>query len=144
MNLTSYETDVVAWSKKQASLLRAGKFSELDIANIAEEIEDVGRSEERELSSRMAVLLMHLLKWQYQPERQSRSWSRTVKEQRKRVLLRIKRTPSLKHVVDDSDWAAEAWADAVAKAVEETGLDTFPDECPWTMQEVLNESWLPK
>jgi len=143
MDMRSYQNDVVAWSKKQAALLRAGRFSELDIANIVEEIEDVGKSEERELSSRMAVLLTHLLKWQYQPERQSRSWSRTVKEQRKRVLLRIKRTPSLKHVVDDSDWVAEAWADAVAKAVEETGLDVFPEDCPWTMTDVLSENWLP-
>ena len=80
MSLVSYETDVIAWANRQAALLRAGRFSELDIANIAEEIEDVGKSEERELASRMAVLLMHLLKWQYQPERQSRSWLRTIKE----------------------------------------------------------------
>lgn len=139
---TSYEDDVIAWSRKQADLLRAGKFSELDIVNIAEEIEDVGRSEERELANRMAVLLMHLLKWQYQPERQSRSWLRTIREQRKRVFLRIKRTPSLKYVVADLDWIAEVWADAVAQAIEETGLDVFPEECPWPMEDVLSDNWL--
>jgi len=143
MSLVSYETDVIAWANRQAALLRAGRFSELDIANIAEEIEDVGKSEERELASRMAVLLMHLLKWQYQPERQSRSWLRTIKEQRKRVILRVKRTPSLRHIMDDGDWVAEVWADAVAKAVEETGLDVFPDECRWQMEDVLREDWLP-
>jgi len=143
MGLASYETDVIAWANRQAALLRAGRFSELDIANIAEEIEDVGKSEERELATRMAVLLMHLLKWQYQLERQSRSWLRTIKEQRKRVILRVKRTPSLQRIMDDGDWVAEVWADAVAKAVEETGLDVFPDECRWKMEDVLREDWLP-
>ena len=77
---TTYENDIVAWAKEQAYLLRSGKLSALDIEHIAEEIEDVGKSEQRELASRMAVLLAHLLKWQYQPERQSRSWQRTIKE----------------------------------------------------------------
>lgn len=66
---TSYEKDVVAWAKEQAALLRAGQFSALDIEHLAEEIEDVGKSEQRELANRMAVLLAHLLKWQCQPER---------------------------------------------------------------------------
>ncbi|MDR3089077.1 MAG: DUF29 domain-containing protein, partial [Desulfobulbaceae bacterium] len=71
---TAYETDVVAWAGEQARLLRAGRFDLLDIENIAEEIEDVGKAEQRELMSRMAVLLAHLLKWQYQPERRGKSW----------------------------------------------------------------------
>jgi len=144
MQLTSYKNDVVIWAKEQAALLRNGRFSELDIANIAEEIEDVGKSEERELASRMAVLLMHLLKWQYQPERQNRSWLRTIKEQRKRVLLRVTRTPSLKQIVLDMDWVTEVWSDAVVKAIEETGIDVFPEECPWIMSDILKEGWLPE
>ena len=73
MNTTSYESDIVAWAHEQAALIRAGRFEYLDLANIAEEIEDVGKSEQREIASRMAVLLMHLLKWEYQPEFRSKS-----------------------------------------------------------------------
>lgn len=75
---TRYETDVVAWSNEQAELLRSGKFSEIDGKNIAEEIADVGKSEQRELASRMAVLIAHLLKWKYQPERRGSSWEKTI------------------------------------------------------------------
>jgi Domain of unknown function DUF29 len=90
---TAYDTDIIAWSKEQASLLRSGKLSAIDIEHIAEEIEDVGKSEQRELANRMAVLLSHLLKWQYQPERQSGSWQRTIKEQRKAIARRINTPP---------------------------------------------------
>jgi hypothetical protein len=79
---TSYEKDVVAWAKEQAALLRAGKLSAIDVEHIAEEIEDVGKSEQRELVNRMAVLLAHLLKWQFQPDRRGASWMRTIDAQR--------------------------------------------------------------
>ncbi len=100
---TRYETDVVAWANEQAALLRSGKLSQLDIANIAEEIEDVGKSEKRELASRMAVLLAHLLKWQFQAGRRGSSWQRTIREQRKSILLRVRKTPSLKSCLTDSE-----------------------------------------
>lgn len=74
-----YEQDVVAWAQEQAALLREGKFSAVDVEHIADEIEDVGKSEQRELSSRMAVLLADLLRWQYQPGRRGSSWQRTIK-----------------------------------------------------------------
>ena len=75
---TPYEKDVVAWAYEQAALLRAGKLASIDIEHIAEEIEDVGKSEQREFASRMAVLLAHLLKWQFQPERRGNSWTNTI------------------------------------------------------------------
>lgn len=93
---SSYDGDIVAWASEQARLLRAGLFSQLDIEHVIEEIEDVGKSEKRELASRLAVLLAHLLKWQYQPERQGNSWRRTIKEQRNVTALLIKKTPSLR------------------------------------------------
>ena len=93
---TGYNHDVVLWAREQAALLRAGRLAELDIANIAEEIEDVGKAEQRELASRMAVLLMHLLKWAFQPGKRTRSWLLTIKEQRRGVLLALQDTPSLK------------------------------------------------
>jgi len=140
---TSYQVDVVAWANEQAALIRLGKFDQLDLEHIAEEIEDVGKSEQRELESRMAVLLAHLLKWQYQPDRQGGSWSRTIKEQRKGVLARLKKTPSLKASISDASWLDETWSDAVVQVTNETGLDVFPDACPWRMDDVLKEGWLP-
>lgn len=143
LKLVCYETDVVAWACEQARLIRAGRFDLLDIEHIAEEIEDVGKSEQRELANRMAVLLAHLLKWQYQPERQSNSWMRTIKEQRKRVLIRLDKTPSLRACLNDSDWWCDTWADAVTQATSETGIDTLPEACPWATAEILGEGWLP-
>ena len=140
---TRYESDVVAWANEQARLIRAGQFELLDLEHIADEIEDVGKSEQRELAKRMAMLLAHLLKWQYQPERQGSSWVRTIKEQRKRVLLRLEETPSLSGKLSDVKWWTDVWADAVSQAITETGVDTFPDECPWVVSEVLQPDWLP-
>ncbi|MFM2057197.1 MAG: hypothetical protein RLY71_1582 [Pseudomonadota bacterium] len=141
---TPYEKDVVAWAMEQAALLRAGKLSAIDIEHIAEEIEDVGKSEKRELASRTAVLLAHLLKWQCQPSRRGSSWSRTIKEQRKAIAAAMRQTPSLKASLSDADWLAGTWADAVTKAVDETGLDSFPEDCPWSMDQVLSVDFLPE
>jgi hypothetical protein len=140
---TPYKTDIVEWANEQAAFLRAGRFDLLDLEHIAEEIEDVGKSEQRELANRMAVLLAHLLKWQYQPERQGTSWARTIKELRKGVLNRIEETPSLKNKLGDAKWLSTVWADAVAQAIAETGIGEFPEECPWTVAAVLSEGWLP-
>lgn len=141
--LTHYEKDVLAWANEQARLIRAKRFDLLDIEHIADEIEDVGKSEQRELASRMAVLLAHLLKWQYQPERQGSSWARTIKEQRRSVLRRLEKTPSLKGQLADLSWWADVWSDAVAQAASETGLSDFPEACPWLEAEILSEPWLP-
>lgn len=139
-----YETDIVAWANEQARLIRAGRFDLLDLEHIAEEIEDVGKSEQRELASRMAVLLAHLLKWKFQPERQGNSWARTIKAQRKEVLYLLDETPSLRGKLSDARWLDMVWSKAVAQAGDETGLDDWPDVLPWTLNsEVLNPDWLP-
>jgi Domain of unknown function DUF29 len=143
MASTAYKTDIVAWANEQAALIRMGKIDQMDLEHIAEEIEDVGKSEQRELESRMAVLLAHLLKWQYQPDRQSASWQRTIKEQRKRVLIRLKQTPSLKNSLSDPDWLASAWSDAITLAIDETGIVSFPDDMPWSVEQVLANDFLP-
>jgi hypothetical protein len=140
---TAYENDIVAWAKEQAYLLRSGQMSALDIEHIAEEIEDVGKSEQRELANRMAILLSHLLKWQYQPERQGSSWQRTIKEQRKAIARRLKNTPSLKAPINDVEWLEDTWSDAVSLAINETGLDCFPEACRWSIEDILAEDWLP-
>ena len=95
MNI-AYEKDIVAWANEQAGFIRARRFDLLDLENIAEEIEDVGKSEQRELESRMAVLFAHLLKWKFQSERRSRSWQDTIADQRNMIERRLRKTPSLK------------------------------------------------
>ena len=139
-----YEQDVIAWANEQARLLRAGEFDRLDIEHLAEEIEDVGKSEQRELASRMAALLTNLLKWQYQSERHGSSWQRVIRAQRRAIALRLKRTPSLKTMLCDSDWWEEIWADAMSAATTETGLDTLPENCPWSQTDILEPDWLPE
>ncbi len=144
-NLHDYDGDIIAWANEQARLLRAGLFSQLDIEHIAEEIEDVGKSERRELESRMAVLLTHLIKWQHQPERQGNSWRRTIKTQRKGIAERLRKTPSLKPDIEDPAWWEQTWADALTLTTRETGLpfDAFPEECPWNFGQIMDEDFWP-
>lgn len=145
MEKATYETDVIAWAQEQARLLRAGRFDALDIEHIAEEIEDVGKSEQRELASRMVVLLCHLLKWRYQPERRGSSWEKTIRVQRESVARRLKKTPSLKAALQDSDWWDDVWGDARLATEQETSIpyDKFPDCCLWTADQVLSQDFLP-
>ncbi len=128
-----YEQDVVVWAQEQARLLRAGDFAALDIEHIADEIEDVGKAEQRELASRMAVLLAHLLTWRFQPQARTKSWRATIAIQRKSIARRIGATPSLKATLRDPEWQDDIWLDALKAAISETGLDpaVFPGACPW-------------
>lgn len=140
----AYDQDILAWSQEQARLIRAGRFELLDVAHVAEEIEDVGKSEQRELANRMTLLLAHLLKWQYQPERRGASWEKTIKAQRKELAYHLDETPSLRPKLLEARWLEMVWAKAIAQAVSETGLDCFPDDCPWIMDdEILNPAWFP-
>lgn len=142
---TAYESDIIAWANEQASLLRSGLLSAIDIEHIAEEIEDVGKSEQRELASRMVILLVHLLKWHYQPERQGMSWSLTIKEQRKAILRRINKTPSLNATLNDVEWWEDVWLDAKTATEKETGIafEQFPETSLWSIESILTENWLP-
>jgi len=134
----NYESDFYAWTQEQAELLRSGRFDELDAQNILEEIESMGRSAENELESRLQVLLMHLLKWEYQSSRRGKSWQLTIEEQRRKIDRRLSKSPSLKHKL--ADIVEDAYGDAVIAAERETGLErgVFPTVCPWTIEEVLN------
>lgn len=143
--MTRYETDVIAWANEQAAFLRSGRFELIDIEHLAEEIEDVGKSEKRELASRWTVLLSHLIKWKYQQLRRGSSWEKTIKLQRKTVQLRIKETPSLKVSLKDPDWLEEVWNDALIQAEKETGFEIsiFPDDCPWNAEQILSNEFFP-
>jgi hypothetical protein len=102
----------------------------------------VGKSEQRELASRMALLLAHLLKWQFQPEPQGRSWQITIRNQRRAIQLHLKQA-SLKAKLNDVEWMEIVWGDAVYQASKETGLDNFPEACPWSVNDILIDGWMP-
>jgi Domain of unknown function DUF29 len=134
----SYDNDVIAWANEQARLLRAGRFNELDIEHIVDEIEDVGKSEQRDLQSRMAVLLVHLLKWQYQPDHRGSSWAYIIRIRREAIARRLQRTRSLNVSLNDPEWWADAWGDALMQVANETELSDFPDFCPENVLQFLN------
>lgn len=138
-----YDQDLYAWALQNAALIRSGRIHEADLLNIAEELESMGRSERRALGNRLAVLLMHLLKWRYQPALRGKSWQATIKEQRRQVLRLLKDSPSLKP--DLPVMLLEVYEDAVLMAVAETHLDesSFPAKCPFTVGQVLDMNFWP-
>jgi hypothetical protein len=142
-NAVNYEQDFYAWTVEQARLLRAGELSAIDAVNLAEEIESMGRRDRRELESRLTVLLTHLLKWQMQPDQRSRSWSATMREQRRQIEKLLRESPSLRPFV--ANVLAQAYSDAREDAADKTGLpeSAFPTKCPFTLDEVLSRSFLP-
>jgi hypothetical protein len=138
-----YERDFNRWSQQQVSLIKAGKFKDVDFEHLIEELEGMGKSNLRELASRFLVLIAHLLKWQFQPQQRSSSWLGSITEQRIRLLRLLKENPSLKSVLQAT--IDDIYADAVKIAVIETKLakTTFPTTCPYTVQELLNEEFYP-
>ncbi len=143
MSNTLYDRDFHAWANEQAALLRAGKFDLADIENIAEEIESMGRSEKRELVNRLAILLTHLLKWRFQPGFRGNSWRLTIEEQRDRLREHLRDNPSLTAHLDPS--ITDAYRRARLGGERETGLPRaiFPETCPFTVDDILNEDFWP-
>lgn len=139
-----YESDFYGWTLEQADLLRSGCLSELDTKNLLEEIEAMVTSAENELESRLEVLFIHLLKWQFQSERQGRSWKLTIEEQRRKIDRRLKKSPSLKHKL--SEIVGDAYGDAVISAERETNIkrSVFPAECPWSFEQFMNLEFYPE
>ncbi|CAO3429765.1 DUF29 domain-containing protein [Azospirillum doebereinerae] len=143
MDQTLYERDFYAWANEQAALLRAGKLDAADIAHIAEEIESMGRTEKRELISRLSVLLLHLLKWQFQPGRRGAGWEATITVQRDDLSDHLRDNPSLKAKLDEA--IADAYRKAVILAVGETGQlkSSFPAACPWPFEQLMDMDFWP-
>lgn len=142
----TYEMDFYAWTQQQAALLREGRFSDLDVNNLIEEIESLGRSEKRELESRLKVLLMHFLKWQFQAARRGqygRSWLLTIRNQRTELRKLIRDNASLKAHLQAT--LMEAYQDARYEAEAETGLpiSAFPESSPYTIEQILDPLWMP-
>ncbi len=142
---TAYDTDFAAWAAEQAGLLRAGLVNSIDFRNLAEEIEDMGKSEQRALESRLQVLICHLLKWKFQPEQRGNSWRATIKEQRLKIKRLFSESPSLKSRLTDEEFCSDVWSYGVAAAIRETELEnTFPDTAIWRMDDILNDEFLPE
>jgi hypothetical protein len=144
MTASKYEEDFYAWSQEQAQLLRNRRYSELDVDHLMEELESMGGRERRELINRHKILLAHLLKWQFQPDRQFRSWGATIKEQRLSIQDLLEENPSLRSLQDEQ--IAKAYRLARLVAVRETNLDeaTFPEKCPFSLDEISDERFLPE
>lgn len=138
-----YDTDYHLWAMRQATLLRDGRLAELDLANLAEELEDLGRSQKNEVRSRFRVLLTHLLKWRYQPSGRSSSWKGTIVEQRIQLADLIADNPSLAGL--PAEQLARIYRDARAKAAAETGLaeEAFPPESPFTAEQSMRAAFWP-
>jgi len=138
-----YETDFVAWAEQQASLLKAGELAELDVENLAEEIESLGRSDRRALKSQVTRVILHLLKWHYQPERRSGSWRGSIAEGRVQILALLQDSPSLKPYL--LEILAACYDDASLIAIAETTLPdaTFPVSCPYTIEQLIDTGFLP-
>ena len=133
----AYEDDVHAWAFQQASLLRSGQWNRLDIEHLADEIEDVGRSEARELRGALAVVLLHLLKWDRQPERRRRSWALSIQEHRCRMADSLGENPSLEGKL--SELLASAYRSGRNAALSETDLPGagLPATCPYGWDEIM-------
>jgi hypothetical protein len=141
---TLYDTDFNQWLEEQVQLLRDRQLNNLDIENLIEEIESLGKSDKRQIKSRLEVLLHHLLKWQYQPAQRSGSWQGTIAEQRRRIRDLLADSPSLKSYGETV--AKACYADACEQASLETGLslDCFPSDCPYAIADALNPDFWPE
>ena len=139
-----YDRDYFVWIESTVKRLQQQDYDNVDWNNLIEEIADMGRSEKRSLESNLVVVLLHLLKWQYQPERRSKSWLSSIAEHRRRLHKQLKDSPSLKPYLLEE--LPESYTDSVRQTSIEAGLpvDAFPMDCPYEVSQVLDNNFLPK
>ncbi len=144
MTTTLYETDFNLWIEQTVNQLKNGQIQDLDLENLIEEIESMGRSDKREIKTRLIVLIMHLLKWKYQPQKQTTSWIATINEQRRQIKVVLKDSPSLKPYIQNE--IDDCYQDARKDAEKETKLsiEIFPLECPFTQDQILDPDYFPE
>ena len=142
--LSLYEKDFYLWTQKTAEFLSQRQFNQVDWESLIEEIEALGRNQKKEIQSRLIVLLWHLLKWKYQPEKRTNSWKMTIINQRDEIELELEDSPSLRNLI--LKVFDKCYQKARKRAATETGLPlkTFPETCPFTSSQVLEEDWLPR
>lgn len=138
--------DYYGWTQETIEKLRQGRLSEVSADDLIRELEEMASSDRNEVENRLIVLLAHLLKWKYQPERRGRSWNLTLKEQRRRIARRLRKSPSLKPTLEEI--FDEAYLDAVTMAARETDKDedVFPPtfaETGWSWEQVLDTEFYP-
>jgi Domain of unknown function DUF29 len=138
-----YDQDFYAWTQEQAKLLRERVWDSLDIENLAEEIESLGKQQRQELRNRLGVLLGHLLKWEFQPSKRSKSWFITLRQQRREIGYLLEENPSLKPYLPEA--LEKAYKSGLDLAVRETSLndEDFTDECPYAIEQVLDATFFP-
>lgn len=141
---TLYETDYLQWLDTTIKQIQSQEYSHIDWQNLIEEIEDMGRSERRALESNLIIVLLHLLKWQYQPVKRSGSWERSLLEHRRRLKKALKESPSLKPYLEEI--LVESYQEAVKQAKAETQLPLviFPCQCPYSIQSIIDDQFLPE
>ena len=141
MRSNLYETDFYAWTLEQSKLLQISDFKGLDIVNLVEEIESLGKQQRQELENRLAILLGHLLKWDYQPERRSKSWKATLREQRRAIQRLMQANPSLKPYLEEA--IAYAYQSGIDLVVRETPLDDqdLPADCQYTPEQIFDPNF---
>lgn len=139
----AYESDFYAWTQVQAALLRSKRWSQVDLPNLIEEIESLGRQQRQELRNCLGILLGHLLKWEHQPHHRSRSWLATLRVQRRDLLQLLQENPSLKSYLDNA--VHKAYQNGRDLAMGETDLpdQTFPQACPYCLSDILNDRFYP-
>jgi len=133
-----YDIDFYAWTQEQSALLSLGQWQSLDIDNLVEEIESLGKQQKQELRNRLSVLIGHLLKWEFQPELRGKSWRATIIEQRDRITLHLKDNSSLKSYLDEA--VTDAYKLALSLVVRETPFDypDLPADCPYAIAQILD------
>ncbi|MEH1913736.1 DUF29 domain-containing protein [Nostoc sp.] len=140
----TYKADFNLWIEQTAQLLRSHRWHEVDVEHLIEEVEGLGKSERRAIASQLTRLLLHLLKWQYQPQRRSDSWLDSITDSRTQIELAIEDSPSLKSY--PTEQLQESYQRARRQAAKQTGIfvSVFPEECPYSLELVLDEDWLPE
>ncbi|MDI6792146.1 MAG: DUF29 domain-containing protein [bacterium] len=141
---TAYTTDFNLWTQQTAQLLREHRWEDIDLEHLAEEVEDLSKSEKRGIASQLTRLLLHLLKWEYQPQRRSDSWLDSIIDSRTQIDLAIKDSHSLKDY--PLEQLGQSYQRARGNAAKQTGmhLSYLPEECPYPIELVLSEDWLPE
>ena len=142
-----YQRDYYGWIQHNVHAIREGRFKEVDWPNVAEELEDMGKSERRAVRSQLARLVAHLLKWSYEPEARrlsENSWRATIEDARDSMRELVKESPSFQPQLPD--FLSSAYRSALAQVVAETNLPkkTFPAACPWTLEQVLDDDFWPE
>ena len=139
-----YSTDFDSWVNQTAQLLRERRWQEIDLPHVIEEVEDLGKSERRGIISQLTRLLLHLLKWEYQPQRRSDSWLDSITDARTQIELAIEDSPSLRSY--PAEQLEESYQRARRQAAKQTNIEisVFPETCPYYLEQVLTQDWLPE